>query len=188
MAECDRPSPPGAARLSNLHDANWSCVLKSSFSLFSRNSPSVFHGHPNSTRQPLLSSKEDSSHLFPTSGAHPPLAPSNQGGPIPRANQHPKSRWLMERLPQLPGLRGQVGESSTPSCKLSPGPRTVGLAPAAAWWREGAMTHAGVRGVCWNGLRHVFSSPLAGERCAATSSCKEMNKQSETGPWKYVSR
>lgn len=78
MAERDRPSPPGTTRLSNLHDANWSCVLKSSFSLFSRNSPSVFHGHPNSTRQPLLSSKQDSSHLFPTSGAHPPWPPATR--------------------------------------------------------------------------------------------------------------
>lgn len=112
------------------------------------------------------------------------MAPSSRGGPIPRANQHSKSRWRMELLPQLPGLHGQVGGSSNPSCKLT----ALGRGPAASHQlpRGGERAHAGVRGVCWDGL--VFSPALASERGAATSKRKEMSKRSETGPRKYVSR
>lgn len=117
----------------------------------------------------------------------PPLASSSRGGPIPLAKQHPKSRWLVELLPQVPGLRGQRGGSSTPRADpaLGRGPSASHQLPCGAG-RTGDSR--GRRGVCRGALRARLPPASARERRTATPSCQEMSEQRETGPWRPVSR
>lgn len=117
----------------------------------------------------------------------PPLASSSRGGPIPLAKQHPKSRWLVELLPQVPGLRGQQGGSSTPRADpaLGRGPSASHQLPCGAGRTDDSR---GRRGVCRSGLRARLLPALARERRTAMPSCKEMSEQRETGPWRPVSR